>query len=107
MAIIELPVRGDLASFEFKIELETTVYTMKFRWNERMSRWVFTIADENGIDIVSSLPVQTNVNIRGRFKQETLPPGLFTALDETGAARNPDRDTFGGDVKFFYQEANG
>ena len=107
MAIIELPVRGDLPSFEFKIELEGVVYTLKFRWNERMARWLFSIANEVGQDIVAGLPVQTDVDIKGRFKGSTLPPGLFLSLDETGAQRNPDRETFGEEVKFLYEEASG
>jgi len=107
MAIIEMPVRSDIASYEFKQEIEGVVYTFKFRFNERMGRWVFTIADENGIDLLSGIPVQANVNLKGRFKQTTLPPGLFLCYDETGAARNPNRETFGNDVKFFYEEASG
>lgn len=105
--ILELPVRSDIPSFEFKQELEGVVYTLKFKWNERMARWLMSIADEVGEDLLAGIPVQTNVDIKGRFKQSTLPPGLFLSYDNSGAARNPDRDTFGSDVKFYYEEASG
>lgn len=105
--IVDLPVRSDLPAYSFKIELEGVVYTLRFRWNERMARWIFDIADEQGQDLVVGLPVHTDVDIKGRFRQSTVPPGLFVAYDETGAQRNPDRSNFGGEVKFFYQESDG
>lgn len=105
MAILELPVRADIPSFQFRQELDGTVYTLRFRWNERMERWIFDIANEQNDNLLVGIPVHTDVNLKGRFKQTTLPPGLFLAFDETGNQRNPDRENFGKEVKFFYEEA--
>ena len=41
MAVIELPVRNDLPNYEFKSELDGVVYTLRFRFNERLNDWVF------------------------------------------------------------------
>lgn len=105
MAIIEIPVRSDIPSYELKMELEAVIYSLKFRWNERMALWFFTMADEEGVEVISGLPVQTNVDIKGRFKQAGTPPGRFLSYDETGKARDPDRSNFGNEIKFLYEEA--
>lgn len=104
MALLEMPVRADLPQYQFRIELEGTIYTLRFKWNTRMELWVFDIANEQDVDLLNGIPVQTNVDLKQRFRQDTLPPGLFLAFDETGAERDPDRDTFGNEVKFFYDE---
>ena len=107
MATLELPVRGDVPAFDFKQDLDGTSYTLTFRWNSRMNLWIFSLATEEGVSLLEGLPVQTDVDIKGRFKGEDLPTGLFLAFDETGKQRNADRETFGKEVKFLYQEANG
>lgn len=106
MAILEIPVRADLPSYEFKQEIEAVIYTFKFRWNDRMSKWFFSIADEENVELLSGIPVQTNVDIKGRFRQTTLPPGRFLAYDETGKGRDPDRSNFGSEIKFLYEESS-
>lgn len=105
MAILEIPVRSDIPSYQFRIELDGTIYTLRFKWNTRMEIWIMDIADEQDNDLLNGIPVYTDVDLKQRFRQETLPPGLFVAYDETGARRNADRDTFGNEVKLFYQEA--
>jgi len=105
MALVELPVRSDIPQYQFRIDLEGTVYTLRFKWNTRMERWIMDIADEQDNDLLNGIPVHSSVDLKQRFRQTTLPPGLFLAFDETGAVRNPDRDTFGNEVKLFYEEA--
>lgn len=105
MAILEMPVRSDLPSFTFKQELEGTVYTFDFRYNVRFECWIMDIRTEQGADILLGIPVQTDVDIASRFLDARLPRGQFAVIDETGAQRNPDRETFGGEVKLFYLES--
>lgn len=106
MAIVEMPVRNDLPAFDFKQELEGTVFTFAFRFNVRFNAWIMDILDETGdVPIILGTPVFTDVDILSRFIYDTLPPGQFVVLDETGAQRNPDRDNFGGEVKLFYVES--
>jgi len=100
---IEMPVRNDLPAYTFKQELDGTVYTFEFRFNERFSCWIMDILDETGeVPIILGTPVQTDVDILSRFILSSLPPGQFIVLDETGEQRNPDRDNFGIEVKLFY-----
>ena len=102
MAILEMPVRSDLPAFTFKQELEGTVYTFDFRYNERFECWIMDISTEQGTPILQGTPVQTDVDIASRFLDPRLPKGHFAVIDETGEQRNPDRETFGGEVKLFY-----
>ena len=106
MAILEMPVRSDLPAFTFKQELEGTVYTFNFRFNERFGCWIMDIQDEQGADILLGIPVQTDVDIASRFLGTNLPPGQFVCIDESGEQRNPDRDDFGGEIKLMYLESN-
>lgn len=107
MAVIEMPIRADLPAYTFKQELEGTVYTFEFRYNERFACWIMDISDETGDKpIVLGTPVQTDVDILSRFIIAELPPGQFIILDETGSQRNPDRENFGVEVKLFYVESN-
>ena len=69
MATIEMPVRSDIPSFQFRIELETTVYTLRFKWNTRMERWIMDIADEENNDLLNGIPVQASVDLKQRFRQ--------------------------------------
>lgn len=106
MAVVEMPVRNDLPDYQFKQELEGTVYTFNFRYNERFACWIMDISDEtNENPIILGTPVQTDVDILSRFIFSELPPGQFICIDETGEQRNPDRDNFGIEVKLFYVES--
>lgn len=103
--IIELPVRSDLPAYSFKHNLDGTVYTMSFRFNERMPAWIMDISTEQDEPIVLGIPIYTNTDFLGRFITPGLPPGQFLCIDESGEKRDPDRDTFGGEVKLFYADA--
>lgn len=105
MAVIEIPVRADLPAYEFKMELEGTLYTLKFRWNERMAIWIFTLADEQGQDLLCGMPLYSGVDLAAHFKRDELPPGLFMVYDEAGKGREADRENFGVDLKFLYEES--
>lgn len=102
---LEIPVRSDIPSYEFKTDLENVLYNFSIRWNERMATWIMDIGDEQGVIIVGGIPLLTGINILGPYKNELLPPGLFVVYDETGENRNPTRENFGVDIKLLYQES--
>lgn len=107
MALIDIPVRFDLPSHSLRITLEGTVYTLRFRWNERTCCWIMDIASSEDVDIVNGIAVLTNVDMIGHIRRDDIPPGIFIAFDETGQQRDPDRETFGNEVKLFYEESTG
>lgn len=105
MAILEIPVRADIPAYQFQITLDGTVYTLKFRFNVRMDRWIMDIADTDEEAILSGIPMLYGLPLVQRFELEELPPGKFVVVDETGEERNPTRTGFGDDFKLLYEEA--
>ena len=106
MGLIELPVRSDFPSYEFTCDLDGVVYTLKFRYNVRFARWVMDIADSIAEDIVTGIPMLTDIDLLAHISNEDLPPGRFILVDETGASRNPGETDLGNDIKLIYEEAS-
>jgi len=105
MAILEIPVRSDLPAYVFQITLEGTPFTLHFRFNTRLDRWVMDVNDVNDVSIVSGTPMLTNLPLLDRYRDPRLPLGRFLVLDETGQDRNPSRDGFGEEFKLLYEES--
>lgn len=106
MATLIIPVRADLPAYKFQIDLEAKLYTFKFRYNERMDRWVMDIADENENALLSGIAILTDWDLIGRFKNDALPPGTFLAMDESGERKYAAREDLGNDIKLFYIESD-
>ena len=106
MATLELPVRSDIRSYTFTIDLEDRTYTLRFRFNERLGLWTMDIADAQDVDIALGIPIQTDVDMFSQIIDTDLPPGNFVAIDETGEGRDAGEDDLGNDVKLFYVEAS-
>ncbi len=109
MAILEVPVFPDLLNFTQRTVLDGVAYTISGRYNGRMERWVISIQDEGGADLLMGLPLVADWILTDPFKGRI--PGLFRGdlfvLDTTGQGRVADLDNFGRDVKLFYVEALG
>jgi hypothetical protein len=107
MAILNLPVRSDVESYNFSAVLEGTTYLFRFRFNRRAGRWFMDIATSDGVDLVCGIVIQTNVNLIGRFEIDGMPPGLMLAYDESGQAADAGILDLGVTVKLTYQESTG
>lgn len=105
MAVLLMPIRSDLPSYEFQIDLEGSLYTFRFKFNRRMERWSMDIADENGVALLVGIPLHIDLDLIRRFKNTGLPPGNFYLVDESGEGKPATRETMGGDHKLFYIEA--
>lgn len=107
MATIEIPVRNDIFAYSIKVTLENLVYTLRFRWNSRIEKWVMDVNDGSDEPLLSGLILFTGIPLTHRFIGviEGLPPGQFMMIDETGQDRDADKDTFGNDVKLIYTES--
>ena len=102
---IELPVRSDFPSYTFQIDLEEVSFIFKFRFNERMQRWIMDINDADENPILSGVPVLTAIPLTDEYVVDGLPPGRFIAINQTGTNANPLRDDLGNDVKLLYEES--
>jgi len=105
MAALELPVRSDVKSYTFTVELDGTLYTLRFKYNDRTELWTMDIADAINNDILNGVRLLTNIALIDVVK-EGIPPGEFILIDETGEDRNPGENDLGNDVKLIYQEAS-
>jgi hypothetical protein len=105
MAILEIPVRDDLPSYNFQITLEGIVFTLHFRFNVRDDRWYMDVNDVDDEPIVTGVKLLYGLPLLDRYKNERLPLGRFIILDETGEERNPTRDGLGVDFKLLYRES--
>lgn len=104
MAILQLPTRKDLFGYEQSIEIENTTYFFVFKFNRRMDRWQIDIQDQNKVDLVSGVPLLTNVDITKQVRYLAIPKGYFLVFDTEGDAINPSQKDLGDRVQFLYQE---
>lgn len=105
MALIEIPVRSDLKAYEFQIELDGLIYTLGFRYNERMGRWLMDISDVVEEEILNGIVLLTNVPLTDDYLKDGLPPGRFICDDRTGKNRDAGEDDLGNDIRLLYEEA--
>jgi len=105
MAIVEVPTRIDILAYNYKITLEDTIYILRFYYNNRTSRWMFDILDENENMLLGSRPILTNVDVFGYYAQADLPAGLFVTIDTEELDQNPELNDLGTRVKFLYVES--
>lgn len=105
MALLELPVRSDLKAYSFKIDLDGAIYTLSFRFNQRMQRWFMDIATEDEIELINGIELLTDVILNNQYVVNGAPPGFFICEDTTGESKIAGVDDLGNDVRLLYQEA--
>lgn len=106
MANLELPLRSDVAHFDYSIVLEGTTFRLEFMWNERAAGWFLTIRDEAGAALLAGRRMVIGFPLaRPRFKDPRLPPGTFLALDLEGKGKEAGTDDLGTRVVLAYVES--
>jgi hypothetical protein len=86
---VTLPLRPDLANYQFQVELDAVTYGFRLFWNERDPSWVFDITDVSGNEIVSGVKVVVGFPLAKRFAHLALPPGVLIAFDTSGMHQDP------------------
>jgi hypothetical protein len=108
MAIVEIPTRNDLPSYEMQVTLDSVVYTLQLYFNPRMAdgvgKWFITLADQNRNMLVGPVPVVVNWGLFDRFIDQDggSPPGTIFAFDTSGNNRDPGQFDLGDNVRLFY-----
>ena len=101
--IKEIPVRSDILAYKFSIDIDGTIYTFEFFWNDRASTWVWNIRSEAGDAIVLGIPIRLGVLLTNKYKDTRLPLGEFFAIDISGGWNEACVDDFGSRVLLFYR----
>lgn len=104
MLYFEIPLRSDFPSYFQKVTLDEVVYTLSFRFNARMNKWIMDISSSAGVALLEGLPLTQGMPLTYRFVGRTadFPLGQFWIIDETEQGGDPDRDTLGQDIKLIY-----
>lgn len=105
MAILKIPIRNDLPAYIEQVDLEGRLYFFTFRFNARMDRWIWDIADADQNPIIVGIPVLINQDLLGRFVSNDLPPGKFAAINLSTTQVQPNRTLFSTDVELHYEES--
>ena len=99
---VTIPLRNDLPYFSLQVSLDDVVYTLTFRWNDRLSAWFMDIGNEDtsvtyssGLRVVVGYPMAANS--AGR-----LPPGALIFVDMQGTDADPGIDELGQRVQLLY-----
>lgn len=95
MQTLVLPLRIDSPWYSFIITLSEVVFTLTFRYNSRMDRWIMDIADASGNDILAGIPLLILRDLTGQYVIDGLPPGTFYVVDSTNQNTQPSRDSWG------------
>jgi len=102
MNFLTIPARNDLPWYRFKITLSNVIYTLRFRFNTRSSRWILDIADASNNDILNGVPILIERDMAGQYVIPGLPVGLIFATDDTNQGTEPTRFSFGQDHTLWY-----
>ncbi len=97
-----LPTRNDLPWYRFKVTLDNIIYTLRFRYNTRMQRWIMDIADGSNVDLITGLPVLLERNIAGQYVVSGIPVSVFFVVDNTNQGTQPTRLSFGTTHSLWY-----
>lgn len=111
MAVLEIPTRNDLPSYEMQVQLDGQTYTLQLYFNPRQNdgagAWEITLADQNRNMLAGPVPVAVNWPLFNRFFDQTggLPPGTIFAFNTSGSDASPGQFDLGGVVRLFYLPA--
>jgi hypothetical protein len=102
-----LPVAPSIAFYTERIQLDGVLYTIQYRWNQRMGHWVQNVQDANGNDLIDGILQLTDypLGYKGIGTIQGYPPGVQMIVDESGAGLTADRKTFGSGVNPYYFQA--
>ena len=107
MGTLVLPVRSDFTAYQFQVDLEGTIYTLDFGFNNRSERWYMSIFDSTAETLlIGDIPILINIPLADQYIDKRLPLGRFIAVDETGNNGEATIDNFGTDIKLLYQESD-
>lgn len=87
---LTVPTSTELSSYSQRTQLDGEDFVLFFQLNERLCRWFVDITDEEGNPLGSGLRLTTNFPV-GRFlRDERIPKGILSVVDQAGGGDNID-----------------
>jgi hypothetical protein len=105
MAEYQLPLRSDLARFDFVLSLDGVAYKFFFSWSTREACWHMSLFLEDETPIWSGIRVVVNWPLNQRSRSALRPPGMFMAFDAEQQSVDPGLTDLGGRVQIIYFDA--
>lgn len=110
MALIEIPTRTDLPSYEQQVKLDGVAYIIALYFNPRINdgagAWMITLADQNRNMLCAPVVITVNWPLFDRFIDLVDLPGTIFAFDTSGNNQDPGQFDLGNRVRLLYLEAN-
>lgn len=106
MAIKQIAVVSSIPNYEFKTDLDGVTYTLSFRYNSRMDRWIMDIKTEDDDPIIMGIPILLGVSLIKRFADSRLPAGDIFAISVGTTTAEAGKEDLGENVLLLYQEAS-
>jgi len=85
----------------FSISLAGNTYTLTLKWNAPNATWVLDIADANGNDIVTGIPLVTGVDLLGQYKYLGI-GGSLVVQSTNDPSLVPNDETLGSTGNLFF-----
>jgi len=109
MAIIikEIPLSNNVQNYKFTINLRGAVYTLRLKYNYRMSRWFIDFRTVDDVAVVSGLPLLLGTDILLNYKSKAeLPEGVFVMANFKNENTEIDKTALGTDgfLNFIYDD---
>lgn len=100
--LLTVPVTNTLPFITYKITLSAVIYTLTFKYNTRMARWILNISDATGNQLLSGICLLIQRQLTSQYLYLAIPPGIFVCTDDTGQDTQPTQFSFGVDHTFLY-----
>ena len=95
------------ANWVMDIQLSGRVYTIRGRWNTRLSSWTLDLETADGERLLSGVRVVLEYPLLPDGRTDDMPPGELAVVCPTGRCRqDPSRTSIGDDqqLRFVYVE---
>lgn len=104
MTFFTVPISNQLPWQTFRITLSGVVYTLEFRYNTRMARWLMNINDAAGNPILEGVPCLILRDMIAQYRTLAAPLGTFFCTDDTGLDQQPAEFSFGVSNTLWYED---
>ena len=101
--LYEVPLDTDDANFQIRTDLDGTQYVLRFRWNTRAEKWIFSILDSGENPLAMGLKLNVNANLINAFNaNEDFPQGPLFLWDKQNLGAEATRENLGSDYVLYY-----
>lgn len=86
-----IPTGATQPDFAEDVDLDRVVYRLSIHYNGRDDSWYLSVADADGVEIVSGVRLVIDTSLLGQHVSEGLPPGVLLIIDPAGTRQDPTR----------------